>query len=327
MTLAGRVRAAVALAALLVSACAAHDDVIVKTGADKKLSDAQIDAEPVALLPGSAVGIAYLDAKKLFASPFGARMLAVTERRMPLPAAAGFDPRRDLEALWVGVYSMQGADVAGVAIGTFDRKKIEAAADGTQKTPLGVPVTKSSYSGRSLYTAGDVGFTVLTSRVALFGNDVGVRRAIDRVEEGRARKQLPKYVTELLATPNAPLVAAGDLTSNPLPAAARDQLSFTEGLETLALVGNFEEPGVNLAGTLSYGDAKTAERGAQNLVATRGMLDRYAPFLALVGIPQPIRRLEAQPKDKAVSFVVAADGAAIAVLLDKAQELMTAGRP
>jgi len=318
---------AATLALAISASCAAHEDVVVKTGADKKLSDAQIDADPVALLPGSAVGVAYLDAKKCLASPFGAKLLAVTERRMPLPASAGFEPERDLEALWVGLYSMQGADVAGVAIGTFDRQKIEAAADGTQKTPLGLPVTKSTYAGHTLYTAGETGFTVLTSRVALFGNDVGVRRAIDRAEEGRAKKQLPKYMKDLLATPNAPLVVAGDLTSNPVPAAAREQLSFTEGLETLALVGNFEEPGINLAGTLSYGDAATAERGAQNLLAVRGTLDRYAPFLALVGIPQPIRRLEAKPREKTVGFVMAVDGSAIAVVLDKAQELMTSGRP
>jgi hypothetical protein len=246
---------------------------------------------------------------------------------MPLPPAAGFDPKRDLEALWIGLYSMQGADVAGVAIGKFDRQKIEAAADGTQKTPLGVPVSKTTYSGRALYVAGDTGFTVLTSRVALFGNDVGVRRAIDRIEEVRAKKQLPKYMTELLATPNAPLVIGGDLTSNPVPAAAREELSFTEGLETVAVLGNFEDPGVNFAGTLSYADAAAAQKGAQNLIATRSMLDRYAPFLALIGIPQPIRKLEAQPKEKTVGFVMAVDGAAIAVVLEKAEELLPKGQP
>jgi hypothetical protein len=307
--------------------CASKDDVIVKTGADKKLTDAQIDTDPVALLPGSAVGIAYIDAKKALGSPFGARILAVTERRMPLPASAGFDPKRDLEALWIGFYSMQGADVAGVAVGTFDRQKIEAAADGTQKTPLGLPVTKTLYSGRALYVAGDTGLTVLTSRVALFGNDVGVRRAIDRIEEGRAKKQLPSYMTELLATPNAPIVIGGDLTSNPVPEAAREELTFTEGLETLAVVGNFEDPGLNFAGTLSYGDTNAAQKGSQNLLAMRAMLDRYAPFLALMGIPQPIRKLEAQPKEKTVSFVMAVDGAAVAVVLDKAEELMTTGKP
>ncbi len=307
--------------------CGTKDDVIVKTGADKKLTDGQIDGDPVALLPGSAVGVAYIDARKALGSPFGARILAVTERRMPLPPSAGFDPKRDLEALWIGLYSMQGADVAGVAIGTFDRQKIEAAADGTQKTPLGLTVTKTLYAGRALYVAGETGLTVLTSKVALFGNDVGVRRAIDRIEEGRAKKQLPKYMTDLLATPNAPIVIGGDLTSNPVPAAAREELSFTEGLETVAVVGNFEDPGLNFAGTLNYGDTGTAQKGAQNLLATRATLDRYAPFLALMGIPQPIRKLEAQPKEKAVSFVMAVDGAAVAVVLDKAEELMTTGKP
>ena len=40
-----------------------------------------------------------------------------------------------------------------------------------------------------------------------------------------------------------------------------------------------------------------------------------------------IRKLEAQPKEKTVAFVTAVDGSAVAVLLDKAQELMTTGRP
>ncbi len=35
----------------------------------------------------------------------------------------------------------------------------------------------------------------------------------------------------------------------------------------------------------------------------------------------------AQPKEKTVSFVIAADGAAVAALLEKGQELMTTGRP
>ena len=42
--------------------------------------------------------------------------------------------------------------------------------------------------------------------------------------------------------------------------------------------------------------------------------------------PQPIRKLDAQPKEKTVGFVSAIDGAAVAVLLDKAEELMTTGR-
>ena len=51
------------------------------------------------------------------------------------------------------------------------------------------------------------------------------------------------------------------------------------------------------------------------------MVERVAPFLALMGIAQPLRQLEAEPKESEVSFVIAADGAAVAALLDKAQDM------
>lgn len=311
-----------ALGACAAFGCGRKDDVVVKTGADKKLTTAQIDADPIPLLPGGAIGMVYVDARALFASRFGDKLLGVVQRRTPLPASAGFEPRQHLEKLWLGFYSMQGADAAGVAVGTYDRERIEAAADGTQQTPLGVPVTKTRYAGRTLYAAGSVGFSVLTARTALVGNDTGMRRALDRIEEGRARRQIPAYMDRLLSTQNAPLVAGADFTSHPLPDATRRELPFLDGVETLALVGNFEEPGLNLAGTLTYSEPAAAERGAVNLVNLRVTLERYAPFLALVGIAQPIRKLEAQPKQSEVSFVVGVDGVAVAALLEKFQDFV-----
>lgn len=309
------------LGALGALACAHKQDVVVKTGEDKKLGEAQIDADPVPLLPGDAIGVLSIDAQALYNSQFGDRVRAVVEKRLPLPPSAGFDPKRDLDHAWIGFYSMQGADIAGVAVGHFDRKKIEAAADGTQPTALGVPVVKTSYAGRTLYTAGTVGFSVLTAKTALVGNDTGMRRALDRIQEGRARRQLPEYMEKLLASTKAPIVGGFDFTSSPLPDATRQELAFLKGVKTLALVGNFDEPGLNLAGTLTYEDADAAQRGAQNLIALRQLVERYAPFLALLGIAQPVRRLEAEPKDKDVAFVLAVDGAAVAALLDRAQAM------
>ena len=311
-----------ALGALGALACSHHEDVVVKTGADKHLSDAQIDAEPLPLLPGGAVGVLSLDAPALFNSSFGDRVRVVVEKRLPLPPSAGFEPKRDLTHVWLGFYSMQGADMAGVALGTFDRQKIEASADGAQPTPLGGPVVKTSYAGRTLYTAGTVGFSVLTAKTALIGNDTGMRRALDRIEEGRARRQLPEYMEKLLASSTAPIVAGFDFTSSPLPDATRQELAFLAGVKTLALIGNFQDPGLNLAGTLTYESADAAQRGAQSLISLRQMVERYAPFLALLGIGQPVRKLEAVPKDKDVSFVAAMDGAAVAALLDKAQDML-----
>jgi hypothetical protein len=310
-----------ALGTLGALACAHKPDVVVKTGEDKKLTEAQIDADPVPLLPGDAIGVLSIDAQALFNSQFGDRVRAVVEKRLPLPPSAGFDPKRDLDHAWIGFYSMQGADIAGVAVGHFDRQKIEAAADGTQPTALGVPVVKTSYAGRTLYTAATVGFSVLTAKTALVGNDTGMRRALDRIQEGRARRQLPEYMEKLLASTKAPIVGGFDFTSSPLPDATRQELAFLKGVKTLALVGNFDEPGLNLAGTLTYEDADAAQRGAQNLIALRQLVERYAPFLALLGIAQPVRRLEAEPKDKDVAFVLAVDGAAVAALLDRAQAM------
>lgn len=311
------------LGAAFALACSHKDDVIVKTGADKKLTNEQIDADPIPLLPGGAIGVLYIDARALFASKFGDKILALVQRRAPVPASAGFEPKRDLEQAWIGFYSMQGADAAGVVIGKFDPDKIAAAADGVQETPLGVPVTKTSYAGRNLYTAGKVGFSVLTPRTAFVGNDTGMRRALDRIEEGRARRQLPAYMDKLLES-KAPLVGGADFTSNPLPNAAREELAFLEGVKTLALVGNFDEPGLNLAGTLTYGDEAAAQRAAQRLVSLRSMLERYAPFLALLGIAQPIQKLEVEPKGAELPFVVGVDGAAVAAILEKVQDFLGA---
>ena len=65
-----------------------------------------------------------------------------------------------------------------------DELLIEAAADGSQVTPLGVPVVRSTYAGRKLYTVANFGFSVLTSHTVLFGNETGIRRTLDRIERG-----------------------------------------------------------------------------------------------------------------------------------------------
>ncbi len=321
-----RLRRREVLAALsvtaLASACSHQDDVIVKTGADKKLTEGEIDSDPLRLLPGSAVGVIYLDARAAFASRYAEKLYALAQKRVPVPPSADFDPRRDLERAWVGIYSMQGADTAGVAVGRFDREKIETAADGVTLTPLGVPLTKSSYAGRALYTAGPTGFSVLTAKTALCGNDIGMRRALDRIEEGRTRRQLPPNMATLFVEPKAPLVAGVDLTASPLPDAARRQLAFLDGLKTMSLLGNFEDPGLNVAGTLSYEDEAAATRGAQNLLVLRGSVERYSTILALFGIGQPIRKLEAQPKGSEVSFVGAFDGVAVGALLERLDALV-----
>jgi hypothetical protein len=308
--------------ALAGSGCAKQEDVIVHTGQGKEKTAGEIDADALALLPGGAITVGVLDASALFASQFGDKLLEASRRRAPLPESAGFEPKRDLTKVYFGVYSMQGADFAGVAVGTFDPKKIEAAADGTQKTPLGVPVTKSTYAGRALYTADSVGFTVLTARTILFGNQTGIRRALDRIKEGTARRELPPWATKILNQPGVPFAFGSNLKENPVPNAMRSKLPFLDGVETVAVVGNFSSPGVNLAGTLVYPDEERAKVGASKVGETRAMLDTYTPFLALLGIPQPVRRLEAEAVGKEGRFVAGIDAVAVSGLLARLDDLL-----
>ena len=292
--------------------------MIVQTGAGQEASAVDVDKEPLALLPGGVVGIASLNATELVASPFGGRLLALLNQRLPVPPSAGFDPARDLQHLYLGLYSMQGVDLSGVALGKFDKAKIEAAVNGVEKTPQGVPIAKRKYAGRTLYTASGFGFCLLSDHTALFGNDTGIRRALDRVREGRVRRQTLPWMDKLLdGEKSAPIVAGADLRAQALPEAASSNLAFLNGLETLAFVGNFKDPGVNLAGTLVYGDAAGAAQGAQNVQALAQKLGTYGTLLSLVGVPQPVRQLQAEANGKQAAFVVGLDGAALIQLLDK----------
>jgi hypothetical protein len=303
--------------AILTAACASNEDVIVQTGAGKELSAVDIDKQPLALLPGGVVGIASVDTTKLFASPFGNRVLALLNQHLPVPASADFQPARDLVHLYLGLYSMQGADLSGVAIGKFNKPKIEAAVNGVDKTPQGVPIAKRQYAGRTLYTASGAGFCLLTDNTALFGNDTGIRRALDRIREGRVKRQTLPWMDKLLNSETAPIVAGADLRAQAIPEAASSNLAFLSGLETMAFVGNFADPGINLAGTLVYGDEAGAKQGADNVQSLSQKLGTYGTLLALIGIPQPVRQLQAEAKGKEAAFVMGLDAAAIGELLDK----------
>ncbi|HEY8946934.1 MAG TPA: hypothetical protein VIM73_21975, partial [Polyangiaceae bacterium] len=139
--------------AVTFASCAKKDDVILRTADGKELTAEAIDADPLALLPGNPVGAATLDARQLFASQLGQRLLAIVQARSPLPAESDFVPSRDLERVYLGFYSMQGgADVAGVAVGRFDPSRIEKAAQSSPRNAVGAPVVASQYAGRTLYT-------------------------------------------------------------------------------------------------------------------------------------------------------------------------------
>lgn len=305
-----------AMSAVLALSCSKQEDVVIAAADQVHVTDADIDRDPLALLPGSAIGIVHVDTPAYFRSQFGQHLQQIAQSRLPLPPSANFDPARDLTALYVGVYSMQGADVVGVAIGTFDPAAIERAADGTTATPLGAPLVKTTYARRSLYVSRNVGFSILTPHTALFGDETGIRRALDRLSEGRAKHETAPWVDQLIATPNAATAGAFDFTSGAPAQAAVANLPFMKNLRTAKILGNFESPGMNFAGTLTYPDPTTAQSACQAIQQSTSTIRNYSFFLQLAGIGNPIQKLETVPNGNDAQFVLGVDSRTIEWLLN-----------
>jgi hypothetical protein len=312
------------LLGLLVLACGGPKESIVPTVALHELTPQQIDQDPVTLLPGGFVGFARLEASEAFKSPFGASLITLATQLAPLPPSTGFVIDRDLERVFVGLYSMQGVDLAGVAIGKFDEAAIRAAAQTQMATTGAASLVLSLYAGRTLYTVSNMGFCILTARTALFGSEIGIRRALDRIREGRAIQRLPAWTKELLDSQQAPIGVGVDLRANVVSESVRRQLGFVDGLDAARARGNFAPPGLNLAASLRYPTAEQAKTGADRVTHTRDMLSQAGFLMTLFGIAQPIERLEARPNGPEVDVVLAANGASLGRLISQATPSITA---
>ena len=310
-------------AALLLSAfllapsfvgCAHQGDSIVVTGEGRRLSSEAIDADPLALLPSQPIAVATLDAKALFASQFGSQLSAYFAKNFPLGQEAGFVPERDLERIVAGAYSFSSLDGVAVLRGTFSHEQIVAAAERNAITPLGVPLVRSRYAGNDVFTAGNVGLTLLTPRTLLVGTETAMRRAMDRIRDDRLRREVPAWIVQLLETEKASLVAAGDLEGSTATAAIARELAFLDGVKNFRVLGNFDPPGINLAGALTYPDAAAAGRGA-NLLQTVGQLSGVMNMFAFLGMSSPVRKLESRVVENDLQFVAALDAQSVTRLL------------
>jgi hypothetical protein len=294
--------------------CGGGRDVILRTAAGKEATAEDIDREPLWLLPPGGVGWLHVEVAPTASSELGKYVLTDLQARFPLPEAAGFIFERDVARFSLASYSMQGFDFAGVATGRFDAARIEAAASEYKGGSLAPPLVKSQYAGRSLFTAASVGFVIVTPQTALFGNETGIRRCLDRIAESRVADDLPPWVKELLMTPNAAFSIGADLQASPLTAALAGRLSALRGATTARALGNFDPAGVNLAGTIGHADHDAAQATATALLQAGGSLNIYG---RLFGLGQPIRKLETQAVGNDTQLVLAIDGGAVRILMQK----------
>lgn len=309
---------------LLFCACGGTKESILPTVASHELTAQELDADPLALLPGGVVGFARLEAPEVFRTAFGPNLSAMVQKLAPLPPSTGFVIERDLERVFLGLYSIQGVDLAGVAVGRFNETAIRAAAQTAIAPSANANLVQSPYAGRTLYTVNNMGFAVLTPHTALFGSETGIRRALDRIREGRAMRRLPSWTNDLVDPTVAPLGIGLDLRANALSDSVRQQLTFVEGLEAARARGNFVAPGLNLAISLRYPTAEQANLGTQRVTQTKELLSQAGFLMSLFGIAQPIERLEARPNGQEVDVVLSANGATLGALITQSTPLITA---
>ena len=79
-------------------------------------------------------------------------------------------------------------------------------------------------------------------------------------------------------------------------------------------VGNFDNPGIHLAGTISHADHEGARASAAGLLQLGGSVNIYG---RLFGLGQPLSKLETQALGNDTQVVLAVDGAAVIVLMKR----------
>jgi len=121
------------------------------------------------------------------------------------------------------------------------------------------------------------------------------------------------------------MVGVADLTTQGSVAAAAQQLPFLNGLQVARVLGNFQAPGINFAGALTYPDAATAAAGGQS-VQRIAQLASYTSLLALLGIKPPIQDMQVKTEKNDVQFIIAIDAQGASGMLDAMSQAMRSAK-
>lgn len=316
-----------ALTLVPASGCSGNHDYGLIGG--EKVDASLVDRDPLALLPRGVLVLGSLDAAAMFQSKWGPDAAQIVQTLLPLGAESNFVPSRDVTRVVSGVYAMQGADFCAVVQGNFDVAAIQRAVDARAITIDGAPLVKTRYAGNDLYTAGNFGFTLVTSHTALSGNETGMRRALDRLRFGKLERSVPKWMLDLAETKGATMAIAGDLGAPDAVDVTSAKVPFLGSVRALRVVGNFLPPGMNFAGTLSYADAAGAASAAQALAQAKQVAQIASMFTSIgwgASIPSP--EIAVQQSD--VAFTVKVDDSFVRALLkhfgDQARAATTSTR-
>lgn len=305
-----------------LAGCKSSPELIVETGAGRQATPAEIDEDPWALLPGGAIALAQVNAQELVGASYGSEVVTLLRDHLPLARDAGLDLEKDIDQVVLGVYATAGSDVAAVATGRFRKERIVEAIRRDPVAVHGREIRINEFAGFEVYVVDFAAMVPLTENTLVFGSEIGIRRVLERIEEGRLERSLPPWYERMLQQQKAHFALGIDLDAQPVPAALRTRLAFLKGLRAGRLLGNFEEPGLNVAGTLTYDRPDSAKNAVRYIQEQEKMLSRASVLMRMLKMPRPIDRLEARAVDKEAQVAAEIEGRAIAAILMRFDEVI-----
>jgi len=286
-----------------------------------------LDGDAYALLPSEPMMLATIDVQALYKSKsVAAQMAMLVERMLPIGEESGFEASRDVERVYVGMYSTQGADAAAIVRGHFDEGKIARAAAEHTTTKAGGAINSSQYAGRNVYSVsvGSFvgGFAVLTSKTAVAGTEAGIRRTLDRIRDNKVKLGIAKWMIDTTQTKGAEIAFAADFSSNPVSSAAIRgmPITFLSGMRMARVLGQFKDPGMQIAATITYGEAGQAASAADQIKIVDGWGKVLSAVLTV--IPQ-VHDLDVATDDKDVRCKATIDEQALRKMLDLLPGIIT----
>ena len=326
----GRWRRAVAAALAAIpllgpSACARNQNLVLVGSV--RIDPLKLDGETLALLPSGAIVLWRLDASRLFATSFNRSVTDLTTNLLPIGPESNFVPARDVRQITGALYAMQGADFCAVLQGNFDEATIRAAAARRARTPSGIPLVRTDYAGAEIFTVANLGFVVLSAHTILSGDETALRRALDRMRFAKLEHDLPAWMHKILSDGRAAFAVVGDVGGQAAVAAAQNDLPFVAGLRFVRVLGNFEPPGANVVGTMTYADEPAASFGAERL-RNLAQLNFIAGMFSAFGFGGAAPPMKVAQAGTDVAFASGFDASMIGFLLDMAGQMTRpAARP
>ncbi len=113
------------------------------------------------------------------------------------------------------------------------------------------------------------------------------------------------------------MIGGANLVEQDVVSAVSDQFPFLKGMQSVRVLGNFEPPGMHLAGTSVYAEEEQATNGAGSLLALHEVWASMSWLTSLFGLSNPVKKLEAQAEGKESKFVAAVDSEALGGLFDQ----------